>query len=177
MGEDMTILIIAVLALLASLVQPAPTLAQERGAQTRQILHVDVTVPSPEGRFQLTGDSWLQVRLTPEDGGTRVEGITDWHDVTLREVPSERTYHATNDLHFSAWIDDLPPFAFDLATVLTEQDGIYYYFEHPDGDHELVTPHPPPLRVAFTIHGKVDWDGGIQASYGDVRIGCDRCRP
>src|SRR5215213_7724582 len=64
-----------------------------------------------------------------------------------------------------------------FPTGLTEQDGIYYYVAHPDGGHALVVPDQQRRLISFTIQGEVDRDGGIQASYGDVRLRCDRCRP
>ena len=63
----------------------------------------------------------------------------------MQERASDRTYRATNDLHFSSWTESNRPFAFDLPTGLAEQDGIFYFVEHADGDHELVVPSPPPL--------------------------------
>ena len=72
----MKALIVIVMALVPSLFQPVPTLAHDAGARTRQTIPVNERL---EDTFQLAGDGWLQLRVTPEDGGTRVEGLTDWH--------------------------------------------------------------------------------------------------
>ena len=174
----MQVLIVAVLALaLGVLVPTAPAHAQEAGEPTRQMIPVNVVVEGLGDRFGLTGVSWLQARVTTEPGGTRVFGLIDWHGVAMSSVASGDTYRATNNLSFSYQTVQRPPFTFDLATALTEQDGIDYYFEHSAGGHDMALSSPPPARVQFTIHGQVDQFGAIGVTYRDVTIRCDGCRP
>ena len=141
----MTALLVVLMVLVPILVAPAPVLAHEAGARTSQTIPVDVEVAIEGEPFLLFGVSRLQARVTDERGGTRVEGVIDWHDVALTGVVSENMAHGTNNLHFSYWTDTSPPFAFNLATAQMEQDGIFYYLGHGDGNHGLMVSNPLPV--------------------------------
>jgi type VI secretion system secreted protein VgrG len=59
---------------------------------------------------------------------------------------------------------------FNFASRLMEEEGIYYFFKHKDGDHEMVVGNTPPTHPAVPEQPSVPYESKFGGSRDELRI-------
>jgi type VI secretion system secreted protein VgrG len=59
---------------------------------------------------------------------------------------------------------------FDFASRLMEEEGIYYYFKHTDGDHEMVVANTPQLHADVPFQAKLIFEELEGGNREDLRV-------